>query len=62
MPAALRKSLRETPNSDPSMRAILFRLLRPRGIAYPEIVLALSNITTKWGYMSKYFRLKKLFE
>src|SRR5215208_2539292 len=45
-PAARRKSRRETPHLDPSMRAILSHLLRPHGISYPEIILTLSNITT----------------
>src|SRR5215207_3421031 len=45
-PAARRKSRRETSHLDPSMRSILFRLLRPRGTTYPEIILALSNTTT----------------
>ena len=37
-PAARRKSRRETPDPDPSMRAILFRLLRPRGTTSSEII------------------------
>ena len=32
------------------------------GLRPPEIILALSNITTNRGYMSKYTRLIKLFE